>query len=566
MGWRDVVGDLWGEATDLVEDGVDLADDAWDGVTDLADDAWDGVTDLADDANAWAMDRVRGAASGLQGALADLQSIGWGDPRVVIPRIVQAAQGAWERSTEPPGPTGASIRDAASGWIAVRKRFEAASGEVEATASGLGPGVWEGPAGGTATGSLHALATRLDSVTIACRSVADSLDRCADEVDTARAEWETARGGLTSLLTPTVTFLDDLSGVDVWGPRAQGIENVVGLIGSYDRAGEAMEQCAQEIAIALDGIQLPDHLAPGLGAVEQANVTSVGIDLDGDGVADLAGDDTGPLRGDTAQRAAAALAAMSQDERAAAEALLDEAGSSEREAWLLAAVASGLTGAALTRYARGLAGLSDAEVARLDPANHEATFVQPDQTTCGSSTLVMAKMLNDPAYLMYVMTGEDARGADGHFGDSADTPEDRFAAEALAMHDRTNTWWPEFFGTFPSSASDEMSGSAGVPGTSYGTRIVDPGDPLSTYDDVVRAVDAGHSVPMYSYGIAEGDSWGSTGSHVTLAVGTEGGDVVVYNPADGTYRTLTPEQWTESDTRDALSWRTPMTVALPTGS
>lgn len=600
MGWRDTLGDAWDGATDVVDGVRDGVTDAGEWVADTAGDVRDDIVDAgewaldtADDAGDWVLDTAgdlrdgaaavagvvvsvasdlaqgatRAAAREVQGLLSDLQSLGWGNPIVILQRVRDTAQAAWDTTHEPPGPDPARLREAADGWLAMRSTFEQAADDTRTTAGGWTGAVWQGPAGSSARSSVRALAARLDSVPPACRSVAVALDACADEVESARQTWQTAREDLPSLrrlVVPDIADPDDLLDLPVAGPHSRAVQALSALFGAYDRADAAMETCARDVATALDDIRLPDRLSPGAGAIAQVSATTTTVDVAGD--PDVRSDDEGPLRGSVVERASSALEQMSPAERVEAERLLDGAGSSEREAWLLAAIASGLTGAPLAEFARSLGRMPDGALATLDPSTSPGDFRQPDQTTCGSSTLVMSRMLNDPAYMMYILTGDDPRGSDGHYGADAGSPEQRFAEEALAMHDRTNTLWPEAVGTFPSSATDQMGDGSGVPGTSYTTRVVDPGDAGETYDLVVRAVDAGHTVPMYSYGIADGGSWESTGAHVTLAVGTEDGNVTVYNPADGSYRTLTPQQWADGDTKDPLSWTTPMTVTLPQGS
>ena len=83
-----------------------------------------------------------------------------------------------------------------------------------------------------------------------------------------------------------------------------------------------------------------------------------------------------------------------------------------------------------------------------------AGLVQPDQTTCGSAALVMARVIADPAYAAYLVNGP----VDGTARQSGSI-EDRFRTEALAMHRRTNRWldargrpqlpWPQALGTLP---------------------------------------------------------------------------------------------------------------------
>lgn len=264
----------------------------------------------------------------------------------------------------------------------------------------------------------------------------------------------------------------------------------------------------------------------------------------------------------TTQRAQQTLDAMSPAERVEAERLLEEESDPERKAWILAAIGSGLSGTALVAYARRLASLNPEQVRALDPIREDnaCQFVQPDGATCGSSVIVMSRMLNDPAYAMYIQTGIDPRGV---LPDATGTsPGKRFGDAALAMHDETNRWWPKFLGTLPGAVDDQMSHPdhpAGVPGTTYRSRLVDPKAPEVTYDAILDAVSRGHIVPLYCYGINQP----GTGAHVTLIVGASGDTVTVYDPGRGGTFTMTRDEFNRGDLRGPTTWTTPLSVGLP---
>jgi hypothetical protein len=375
----------------------------------------------------------------------------------------------------------------------------------------------------------------------------------------------------------------DLSDLTPWG-AADKLREIIGsiaatireLIGAYQDADAAVDACQTAIVAALDTIELPTALVAGVSVVDQVNL------LTGGGP----GDDTGPLRGSTAARAQAALDAMTPGQRAAAQALLDAATDQTSRGWILAAIASGLNGDALDRYATQLATMTPDQIDALDPTKQVYAFWQPDGTTCGSSSLVMARMLNDPAYAMSVITGYDPRtgvqavslgqAVEGQMEDSEPGAQmqRRFHQEVIQMHHQTsslvdhsgrfNGWWPEAAGTTPGAAARQMSGSdglSGVPGSSYGVQLVDPLDRASTYDEIVRAVDDGHAVPIYTYDINNDD--GKSGAHVTLVTGTQGDDLVVYDPGKAASMTVDREQFTTAQLGDPLGWDRPMAAVLP---
>ncbi|HXH78874.1 hypothetical protein [Nocardioides sp.] len=228
------------------------------------------------------------------------------------------------------------------------------------------------------------------------------------------------------------------------------------------------------------------------------------------------------------------------------------------------AQASGLRGEALQRYADRLGQLTPERIAALDPARFRgADAVQPDGTTCGSSSLVMSRMVNNPGYAMSVLTGYDPVTGQTTGG----TPRDRFAAESLAMHERTNAWndrdgnfnpaWPMGLGTHPNDVAREMSagGGSGVPGTTYEVDFVRLDDRGASFDSMSSAAQAGHTVPVFV---------GSPGlpRHVVLVTGAESGALTFYEPGEGRTVTVTREQWL-NDSSHLGGWDQPWAIVVP---
>ncbi|MBJ7359402.1 hypothetical protein [Nocardioides sp.] len=146
---------------------------------------------------------------------------------------------------------------------------------------------------------------------------------------------------------------------------------------------------------------------------------------------------------------------------------------------------------------------------------------QPDQRSCGPSSVVAARMLLDPAYADAVR----------------EAPEDRFAADVLSTHRRATSPvvagrlqvpWPRALGTPPWAVARELSAVSGpgAPARRYGWRlsVFRPG---AAFDRVAAGVDSGRPVGLYV-----GNAW--LPRHVVLAVGraSETG-LWVYDPAKG---------------------------------
>lgn len=174
------------------------------------------------------------------------------------------------------------------------------------------------------------------------------------------------------------------------------------------------------------------------------------------------------------------------------------------------------------------------------------SFVQPDSTTCGSSVLVLARLLTDPAYAAEFLGGDPAE------------VRTRFAREALAMHRRTNRCWPRFWGTTPRAVARQLGRS----GVRYRTRYVDAKDRGSLFDAIVRAVGDGYLVPIYTYDVRGRHS----GAHVTLALGLAGDDLRVYDPGRGAVVTVGRTEFRDARLAGTLGWDRPGAAVLPEGS
>jgi len=168
---------------------------------------------------------------------------------------------------------------------------------------------------------------------------------------------------------------------------------------------------------------------------------------------------------------------------------------------------------------------------------------QPDQRSCGPSSLVAAHMLLDPAY-------------------AATQNPKAFAGTVLALHrqltaprfgGRAQLPWPRALGTPPWAAARAMTTFAGV---SYRVRIVRWGGRADDFDAMHAAVTAGRPCPMYL-----GDRW--LPRHVVLAVAPTAAGVQVYNPAHGTVGELARAAFESDDASSVSSWTRPWLVVAP---
>jgi hypothetical protein len=166
---------------------------------------------------------------------------------------------------------------------------------------------------------------------------------------------------------------------------------------------------------------------------------------------------------------------------------------------------------------------------------------QPDQRSCGPSSLVAARILMDPAY--------------------AATQNPRaFAGSVLALHrqltgsrafGRAQLPWPRALGTPPWAVARAMSSFAGVP---YTSTLV-PLHSRSTLFSRLSAAVATRPAPFYV-----GD-W--IPRHVVLAVAASADGVQVYNPAHGGLSELTRSDFEAGRLTTFGRWTRPWFVVLP---
>ncbi|RYB93925.1 hypothetical protein EUA93_05870 [Nocardioides oleivorans] len=488
------------------------------------------------------------AVSGLRGVLATVEDIDLWPPWDAAQTIVDAVAQAVEIATQPPEPKPGDLNAAAAVWRRIATSVDDASNDLGTCRDKIGTAAWDGTSGDGFRTSMARLRTRTDTVPPACRAVATALDTLADSMTDARERHRRADDQLRQNLELSWGDLLPWELVDHLRGVVEGVVHAIReAIGAYEDAADAIHVARNAIRTAMDEIDLPDHLPDGISPVSLVNGWE---------------DEDGPLSGSALEDYDEAFGNLSPAEQQAVRDALAGARSDEERAWIIAGVASGLSGTALANYLTKLHTMSPSELDDLDPPT-DGSYEQPDQTTCGSSTLVMSRMLNDPAYALWIETGYDPETG---ITDPR-TPEQRFADESLAMHDRTNSHrdrdgdlqfpWPEAAGTQPWAVANEMSsdGGSGVPGTDYEVDTVAPGDRGTTYDHIATAVESGHNVPLYV-----GDT--TRPGHVVLVTGSTGDTLTIFDPASGHEQTISRDDFT-SGNLGVSGWDEPWFAVTP---
>ncbi|MCV2393496.1 hypothetical protein OEB99_04175 [Actinotalea sp. M2MS4P-6] len=196
---------------------------------------------------------------------------------------------------------------------------------------------------------------------------------------------------------------------------------------------------------------------------------------------------------------------------------------------------------------------ADVQAAVADPVHHlTKAGTQTDQTTCGSSSLLMLAAAGDPVLAAWLAAGwlgehrpPELSGADDRaLAVLAERPPAaRFGVLQKVLHRRSNRGalgplaWPQSLGTPPWG----VARLARYPGVTYGHHMVDDSDRLELADvlaSVAGWVGRGVPVPLFAGGDTGGGLQAAVPRHVVLAVGTTSAGLEVFEPSSGRVLTL----------------------------
>ena len=166
---------------------------------------------------------------------------------------------------------------------------------------------------------------------------------------------------------------------------------------------------------------------------------------------------------------------------------------------------------------------------------------QPDQRSCGPSSLVAAHILLDPAYAA-------TQNPHAFAGSVLDLHRQLTGASAFG---RAQLPWPRALGTPPWAVARAMTSYAGVP---YSTTLV-PFHSRSKLFSRLSAAVGFRPAPLYV-----GD-W--IPRHVVLAVAPTDDGVQVYNPAHGTLAEMTRSDFEAGKLTTFGRWTRPWFAVLP---
>lgn len=480
------------------------------------------------------------------------------NPLTLVPTVAELIR---EIAKPPPGDAG-QLESLAGAFRTAAGVIEPVSGEVRALGAAQLPDVWGGVAGGAAARVVTATADVVAATPVAFRDTAATLEVLAGSV----RELQRRHGALHQGLHDAYHDVTHVAGLPIPDPftlddliRAVG-ELIAGARQVYTDAISAADTAAAAFADITGRARAGAGVAGGLGAADA--VLLAGEQIGASGFSD--GYDGAVLTPAQLTRAGQRLAAMNPAERAQAEDLLSRAGSSTERAYLLEAIAAGHSGTALTGFADKIRGKPPQwlhpHLNLIDPGGpgtHRrfgALVDQYDNTTCGTTSLMVTRAAADPRYALTFTEGIENLHEEERF----DEFERRFSAEQARVHDETNVIYPQFIGTSPTGMANWMNRHTESTGATYRHQLVDDTDQRgvsAALRDVVTAVDQGHPVPVLV--------GGAYPAHYVTVVGHQDGDLLIFEPTHGITTRVPAENFVNGNMGDAAGFDHVQAVIVP---
>lgn len=205
------------------------------------------------------------------------------------------------------------------------------------------------------------------------------------------------------------------------------------------------------------------------------------------------------------------------------------------------------------------AAVSAVPVARhdLNLTAYAADFRQPDQVSCGASSLVFSRMVHDRAYAARIIAVDDAARRTLRW--NAEVRSMHRQVSGLRDHDGVPQWpWLRIVGTSPWGAARQMQGGAGRSGLAhsrYGVCTLNPDELGTEFDRITATVQAGHTVPLYV-------GTDARPAHVVLVLSSDADRLNVYEPHRGRIVRLGRDEFA-TGTFDLGGWSVPWFTVLP---
>ncbi len=447
-----------------------------------------------------------------------------------------------------------TIDDYAAAFRAMRTAIETADTDLDRVQTGV-PSVRQGDAATEALAALRATQSLFEQASPAMRHAADLLGDYADELRRLKTKLRGHRDDLGEVIRELDSVFDVARNIfDTLNPFDHSDSGIDAEIEKAIGAVTGAIQVFEDLAAAEDTLRRGLRDVAGkarAGAVRSSHVDAFdAVLLANAGIDGSSREENGILSTAQLARAAENMGRLSEADRARMQALLEGAGSEHERAYLMKALAAGRSIDDIERFAGLIHGKSDAwlrqQLSLVNPGgtglvtygNPPVPVNQYNGTTCGSTSIMIARAMNDPLYAMGLTTDPS-----GNPLDSTDFAR-RIRDEEERIHNLTDPSWRHGIGTMPWGMTDELNRNSEALGSDYDWRFVDDTDAGSVnpaLDDAVGAVDAGHPVPVL---IGEHVPSGMP-RHYVLLVGHEGDQLIFYEPSAGEMVRVS-----ESDFRD----------------
>ena len=443
---------------------------------------------------------------------------------------------------EPPGDPGA-LRELAEAYRGAGHRVSSIGQEVRSLSTGQLPRGWQGQAADSASASIAATAGMVCAAQPAFDGLAGALEAYAGTVQRLKQR----HGELHQRLREAAHDATHIGvlGLQLPGPDPAALARLVsavagiltGCIGLYNESLAAADRLRGQLANGRGKARAQHAREGGLPALDSVVLAAAAVD--GTGVPTL---DDGVLTPDQLRRGAEARGRLPVADRAVLDQVMAQAGSVQERAYLMKTLAAGHSVTELAGFAdqirgRGSSWLED-HLSLVDPSERGGLYyrgqavVQLDKTTCGSTSILMARSMADPMYAFQLTTGGRPDDSDSTSGSAF---KERLGAEERRIHDATNRVWPQDWGTTPPGVAGELNRHAEATGTRYDWQLVDDTDRRNVEPVLrraVEAVNAGHPVPVL-LGTTAGQFLDGKGYHYVLLIGHEGENLRFYEPTDG---------------------------------
>lgn len=521
--------------------------------------------------------------------------------------LVQDVTSVIHAFTDPPAGDPDAVEAAAARYAATAQTAHEVKAALDQIAGAHLPAVAVGVAAGTAQQAVSALAQGAGGVEEGARIADEALRRYARELRTARADHATGRSKIQDGVRDLANSFDtyDVPGVPIIDVPSTlrhlraAMDTVVAgartCLGAYEHVDRELYTLRRWLTDSAGYARLASvDTPPGFSVLDVAVIS----------VQYLAADDPDRAVLDDAKLAnlTARLGALTPAERARLDALLKSLDDPLARSIVLSAIAAGATLEQAEFLAASIRNLSTDDLRTtfsLDTDNPAAAsgtaaylnsslVKQTDDTTCGSTSLVMLMAQSDPLLALWLKTGQRPPGYDPPWLSHL-TPaqwaeadfEQRLAIVQRAMKAATNEdqllpggspfSWPSGAGTPPWGTADVLDGNVTTTGTGYESVMIDDQDPSLLRDTLTRAAAAansGNPVPLYVGGDSSDGLDATIPRHVVLITGYHRGVYTIYDPSSGAQYAV-PEQELLDGGGPALAafgnWSHPDWIVLPTG-